>query len=170
MARVDYIDPSTASERTQDLLQKNGHKNIFRMLAHSESHLLNYCRLGAAIRHKGELDPVLRELAITRAGILCEADYEIIAHKRIGEDVGVRHAQNAALDAWQESAEFSAQEQTVLRFTDEVVTSNRPSDEVFAAVSAILSPGALVELHLAIGYYVMTSKFLRTFDIDLETH
>jgi alkylhydroperoxidase family enzyme len=169
MARVDYIDPSTVSERTQDLLQKNGHKNIFRMLAHSESHLLNYCRLGAAIRHKGELDPVLRELAITRAGILCEADYEIIAHQRIGEDVGVRPAQNAALDAWQESAEFSAQEQAVLHFTDEVVTSNRPSDEVFAAVSATLSPGALVELHLAIGYYVMTSKFLRTFDIDLET-
>ena len=28
---------------------------------------------------------------------------------------------------------------------------------------------ALVELHLAIGYYIMTSKFLTTFDIDLQT-
>ena len=43
------------------------------MMAHSPSYFEQYCRLGGAIRHKGELDPVVRELAITRTGILCEA-------------------------------------------------------------------------------------------------
>ena len=38
MARVDYVVPEHASERTRDMLNKNGNKNIFRMLGHSESH------------------------------------------------------------------------------------------------------------------------------------
>src|SRR5437763_8484772 len=59
------------------------------MMAHAPRYLEQYCRLGRAIRHEGELDPVVRELAITRTGILCEAPYEIVAHKRIGKNVGV---------------------------------------------------------------------------------
>ena len=70
------------------MLGKNRNANIFRMMAHSPSYLEQYCRLGGAIRHKGELDPIVRELAITRTGILCEAPYEI-ADKRIGKKVGV---------------------------------------------------------------------------------
>ena len=79
MARIDYSDPAKHNDRTRELLGKNRNANIFRMMAHSPSHLEQYCRLGGAIRHKGELDPVVRELAITRTGILCEAPYEIVA-------------------------------------------------------------------------------------------
>jgi len=85
MARIDYSDPAKANERTREILGKNRNANIFRMMAHSPSYFEQYCRLGGAIRHKGELDPVVRELAITRTGILCEAPYEIVAHKRIGK-------------------------------------------------------------------------------------
>jgi hypothetical protein len=31
-----------------------------------------------------------------------------------------------------------------------------------------LSPAALVELQLAVGFYIMTSKFLETFAIDMQ--
>ena len=70
MARVEYSDPAKHNERTRELLGKNRNANIFRMMAHSPSYLEQYCRLGGAIRHKGELDPIVRELAITRTGIL----------------------------------------------------------------------------------------------------
>src|ERR1700685_3068665 len=98
MARIDYCDPASSSERTREILGKNRNANIFRMMSHSPSYLEQYCRLGGAIRHRGELDPVVRELAITRAGILCEAEYEVVAHKRIGRNVGVTDEQNAAVD------------------------------------------------------------------------
>src|SRR6516225_10648107 len=101
MARIDYCDTSKSNDRTLDLLGKNRNANIFRMMAHSPSYLSQYCRLGGAIRNRGELDPVVRELAITRTGILCEALYEIVAHKRIGKSVGVTDEQNAALENWQ---------------------------------------------------------------------
>jgi alkylhydroperoxidase family enzyme len=168
MARIDYCDTSKSNERTRELLGKNRNANIFRMMAHSPSHLEQYCRLGGAIRHRGELDPVVRELAITRTGILCEAPYEIVAHKRIGKNVGVSDEQNAALENWREAACFDEVQRAALAFTDEVVTLRRPTDATFKAIAARLTPGALVELQLAIGFYVMTSKFLETFDIDLQ--
>src|SRR5689334_25431466 len=100
MARIVYADPTVFSERTRELLSKNRNANIFRMLAHSPVHLEQYCRLGGAIRHKGELDPIVRELAITRTGILCEAPYEVVAHKRMSKGVGVTDEQHAALGNW----------------------------------------------------------------------
>src|SRR5690242_70820 len=106
MARIVYSDLSKANDGTRELLTKNRNANIFRMMAHSPSHLEQYCRLGGAIRHKGELDPVVRELAITHTGILCEAPYEIVAHKRIGRNVGVTDEQNEALEHWTDATCF----------------------------------------------------------------
>jgi alkylhydroperoxidase family enzyme len=168
MARIDYSNAVESSERTREILGKNRNANIFRMMAHSPSHLEQYCRLGGAIRHKGELDPVVRELAITRTGILCEAPYEVVAHRRIGKDVGVTDEQNAALGDWQGASCFDELQRAALAFTDEIVTLRRPTDSTFNAIAAKLTPAALVELQLAVGFYIMTSKFLETFEIDLQ--
>ena len=138
------------------------------MLAHSPAHLEQYCRLGGAICHKGELDPVICELAITRTGILCEAPYEITAHKRIGKNVGVTDAQNEALENWRAANCFNEVQRAALAFTDEIVRLPRPTDATFKAIATKLTPGALVELQLAVGFYIMTSKFLETFDIDMQ--
>ena len=168
MARIDYSDPAKASDRTREILGKNRNANIFRMMAHSPSYFEQYCRLGGAIRNKGELDPVLRELAITRTGILCEAPYEVAAHKRIGKNVGVTDEQNAALENWQSATCFDEVQRAALAFADEIVKQRRPSDATFNAIAAKLTPGALVELQLSVGFYLMTSKFLETFGIDMQ--
>ncbi|HLX14790.1 MAG TPA: carboxymuconolactone decarboxylase family protein [Bradyrhizobium sp.] len=168
MARIDYCDTSKSSERTREILGKNRNANIFRMMAHSPSYFEQYCRLGGAIRHRGELDPIIRELAITRTGILCEAPYEVVAHERIGRNVGVTDEQNAALENWQPAKCFSELQRAALAFTDEIVRLRRPSDATFNAIAAKLTPAALVELQLSVGFYIMTSKFLETFGIDLQ--
>src|ERR1700750_3039769 len=107
MARIGYSDPAKLDERTAGIVAKNRNANIFRMMAHSSDYFRQYCRLGAAIRFKGELDPVVRELAITRTGILCEAAYEVAAHKAIGKGVGVTDEQNAALVDWRSASCFN---------------------------------------------------------------
>jgi len=168
MARIDYCDTSKSNERTREILGKNRNANIFRMMAHSPSYFEQYCRLGGAIRHRGELDPVVRELAITRTGILCEAQYEVVAHKRIGSNVGVTDEQNAALENWQSASCFNELQRAALAFTDEIVRLRRPTDATFKAIAARLTPTALVELQLSVGFYIMTSKFLETFDIDMQ--
>src|ERR1700751_1934911 len=168
MARIDYCDTSKANDRTREILGKNHNANIFRMMAHSPSYFEQYCRLGGAIRHRGELDPVVRELAITRTGILCEAPYEIVAHKRIGRNIGVTDEQNEALENWEAATCFNEVQRAALAFTDEIIRLRRPTDATFNAIAATLTPAALVELQLAVGFYIMTSKFLETFDIDMQ--
>ena len=168
MARIDYADPAKASERTREVLDKNRNANIFRMMSHSPSYFEQYCRFGNAIRFKGELDPVVRELAITRTGILCQAPYEVVAHKRIGEGVGVSDEQNAALENWKDATCFNDVERAALAFTDEIVTMRAPTDATFNAIAAKLSPAALIELQLSVGFYIMTSKFLETFAVDMQ--
>lgn len=168
MARIDYCDPTNASDRTREILGKNRNANIFRMMSHSPKYFEQYCRLGGAIRHRGELDPVVRELAITRTGILCEAPYEVVAHKRIGKNVGVTDEQNEALEDWQSATCFDELQRAALAFTDEIVRLRRPTDATFNAIAAKLAPAALVELQLSVGFYIMTSKFLETFAIDMQ--
>jgi alkylhydroperoxidase family enzyme len=168
MARIDYCDTSKSNERTREILGKNRNANIFRMMAHSPSYFEQYCRLGGAIRHRGELDPVVRELAITRTGILCEAPYEVVAHQRIGRNVGVTDEQNAALENWKSATCFNELQRAALAFTDEIVAMRRPTDATFSAIAAKLTPAALVELQLSVGFYIMTSKFLETFAIDMQ--
>src|SRR6201998_2113330 len=168
MARIDYCDTSKSNERTREILSKNRNANIFRMMAHSPSYFEQYCRLGGAIRHRGELDPVVRELAITRTGILCEAPYEIVAHKRIGKNVGVSDEQKAALGECESANCLDELQRAALAFTDEIVAMRRPTDATFNAIAAKLTPAALIELQLAVGFYIMTSKFLETFGIDMQ--
>src|SRR5882757_9109810 len=139
MARIDYSDPAKHNDRTRELLGKNRNANIFKMMAHSPSYLEQYCRLGGAIRSRGELDPVVRELAITRAGILCQAPYEIVAHKRIGKGVGVTDEQNAALEDWKSATCFNEVQRAALAFTDEIVTLHKPTDATLAAIAAKLA-------------------------------
>ena len=127
MARIDYCDTSKSNERTKEILGKNRNANLFRMMAHSPSYFEQYCRLGGAIRHRGELDPIVREIAITRTGILCEAPYEIVAHKRIGKNVGVTDEQNEALENWEAATCFNEVQRAALAFTDEIVRLRRPT-------------------------------------------
>ena len=168
MARIDYADPAKASERTREILGKNRNANIFRMMSHSPSYFEQYCRLGNAIRFKGELDPIVRELAITRTGILCQAPYEVVAHKRIGKGVGVSDEQNAALDNWRGATCVNDVQRAALAFTDEIVTMRKPTDATFDAIASKLTPAALIELQLSVGFYIMTSKFLETFAVDMQ--
>src|SRR6201992_13065 len=138
MARIDYSDPAKLDERSNGSVAKHRSANVLRMMADSPDYLRQYCRLGAAIRFRGELDPVLRELAITRTGILCEAPYEIVAHKRIGKNVGVSDEQNAALEDWQSATCFNEVQRAALAFTDEIVKLRRPTDATFNAIAGKL--------------------------------
>ena len=60
------------------------------------------------------------------------------------------------------------EQRAVLAFTDEVVTQRKPTDATLNAIAAKLTPGALVELQLSVGFYIMTSKFLETFGVDMQ--
>jgi 4-carboxymuconolactone decarboxylase len=170
MSRIPYFDVETATGKHAEFLDKlKPHLNIYRMLANSEAGLKGFIRMGNALLHRCELDPKLRELAIVRVGRLSRAAYEVFQHERIAREVGVEDAKIAALrDATIEAPAFSDQDKAVLRFTDDVVRNVKASDKTLKAIEAFLSSGAVVELTLTIGYYMMVCRFLETTGVEGE--
>ncbi|SKA21756.1 Alkylhydroperoxidase family enzyme, contains CxxC motif [Enhydrobacter aerosaccus] len=170
MSRIPYYEVEKATGKHAEFLGKLGtHLNIYRMLANSEAGLKGFVRMGNALLYRCELDPKLREIAILRVGRHSRCAYEVFQHERIAREVDVAEDKIAALrDATIEAPAFSDHEKAVLRFTDEVVRNVKASDKAVKAVEAFLSPGALVELTLTIGYYMMVCRFLETTGVDGE--
>ena len=169
MARLPYVDPEQAAEPVREAFAALPALNIFRVLAHAETCFRPFLRLGEAILTKQELDPRLRELAILRVARLTPAEYEWVQHVAIARAVGVTDEQIAALEQGDAEADaFSEDEKLVLRFTDQVVRDARPDDATFAAASERLSPREIVELTVAVGYYMAIARVMEVAQIDID--
>ena len=170
MSRIPYYEVENATGKHAEFLGKlQPMLNIYRMLANSENGSKGFLRMGNALLNRCELDPVLRELAIIRVGRLSRAAYEVFQHERIGREVGVAEEKIAALrDATIEAPAFNDNEKAVLRYADEVVRNVKASDKTLKAVQAFLTPGAVVELTLTIGYYMMVCRLLETTGVEGE--
>lgn len=168
MARIPYFDPADATGRAKEWYGKLPPLNIFRMMGHSGEMLDGFVRLGNQILAFSKLDPILREIAIVRVGVLSKAGYEVHQHERISRQIGMDDAKIAAIHEGPEAAAFSDLEKMVMRFTDDVVANVRASDETFKPLQEKLSLQELQELTITVGYYMMVSRFLETFDVDIE--
>ena len=171
MARIAYNDMTNLSPDLAEELAKRPVANIYRMLANGGSAAVGFLRLGSQVRFNAVLDPLVRELIILRTGSLCKAAYELDHHERIAASLGMPEDKiRAAIDVGPGAEVFDAFEATLLRFTDEVVLDGKASEAVFAALAEHYSAEELIETTLLIGFYMMTSRFLQTFDIDLDEH
>lgn len=170
MARIPYVDPAHAPEQVRATFDKLAvHLNIFRMMAHAETNFRPLLRLGNSILARQELSAALRELAILKVAKLSAAEYEWVQHVDIAKAAGVTAAQIRALEHGSDGdACFDRTEQLVLRFTTEVVRDAGASDATFAAMAERFSPREIVELILAIGFYMMMARLMRTLEIDIE--
>jgi 4-carboxymuconolactone decarboxylase len=168
MARVPYPDPATLDPTTTAFLDRLPPLNVFRMMAHGEGLLAAFTRLGNHLLFKSELDPVLREIAILRVGVVSSAGYEVFQHERIGRQLGMSDELIGAIHAGPDSAAFDDLQRLVVRFTDDVVANVRAGDDTFGPVLQRLSVREVQELVMTIGYYMAVSRFLETFDVDVE--
>jgi len=168
MARVPYFDPANATPRAKEWYGKLPPLNIFRMMGHAGEMLDGFIRLGNQILVFSKIDPVLREIAIVRVGVLSKAKYEVHQHEAIARRLGMSEEKIAAIHEGPDAAAFTELERLVMRYTDDVVRHVRASDATFEPLRARLSLQELQELTITIGYYMMVSRFLETFDVDIE--
>lgn len=172
VARIPYVDPQ--SDAASAAVQKGFaglpvKLNIFKLVAHAESNFKPFLRFGGSILAKQALSGKLRELAILRVAKLSHAEYEWVQHVPIAKAVGASDAQIAALDRGAADAPcFDETERLLLRFTDEVVRDVGASDATYRALAAKLPPRELVELVLAIGFYMAVARLMETFEIDMD--
>lgn len=170
MARLPYVDPQTCTpEIRQTLEQLPVQLNIFRMMAHAETNLRPLLRLGASILAEQKLDHRLREIAILQVARLSGAEYEWVQHVPIAKAVGATDEEVSALEHGDiEASCFDAQASTVLRFTTELVRDVRVEKATFDAIAELLSPREIVELILAVGFYMTMARLMEATEVDLD--
>jgi 4-carboxymuconolactone decarboxylase len=168
MARIPYFDPAQATGRAAKAYSKLPALNIFRMMGHGGDLIEGFTRMGTYLLNFTSLDPILREIAIVRVGVLSKARYEIYQHEAISRRIGMSDAMIAGIHEGPCAVVFDAAQREVMTFTDDLVANVRASDVSFEPVRARLGDKALQELTVTIGYYMMVSRFLETFDVEIE--
>lgn len=170
MARISYVEPATAPEAVRGVLERlPAQLNIFKLMAHAETGFRPLLRLGTSILGQQRLPARLRELAILRVATLEDARYEWVQHVPIARAAGASEAQVAALEAGELEADcFEPVERSVLRFTDEVVETATASEGLVKEIVSRTSERELVELILAIGFYMTVARLMNVCAIDLE--
>ncbi|QGU08229.1 hypothetical protein COCCU_11640 [Corynebacterium occultum] len=170
MARIDYFDPESAPEHIIRAMGGKKKLGIFRMIANSENVGPEVLELGKKLSVGSSLPHEIREVVILRVGYLSDAAYELKQHTAVARRVGLSDEMIAAIGEYPDSCfPFTQEHLDYLHFTDAVVKETTPGDEVFSRVQVRLDNSQLVELVLLIGFYMMVSRVMNTFNIDLET-
>jgi alkylhydroperoxidase family enzyme len=168
MARLPYVDARSAPGPVRETLEQLPvDLNIFRMMAHAETCFRPFLRLGTAILAEQKLDAKLRELAILRIGRVSDAAYEYGQHVPIAKAVGATDAQVEAIERGDIDAScFDDVERLVLRFTTELLRRAKPADATFIEMRRRFSPREIVELIMAIGFYMTIARLAETTEVD----
>jgi alkylhydroperoxidase family enzyme len=170
MSLVAYPDISSLPEKVRDAIaQAPVQLNIFKMMANAETCYIAQTRLGGMILSRQKLDDKLRELAILMVARIESGEYEWIQHVPIAISVGVTQAQVDAIERNTiDSQSFSEVERTVLLFTEEVVNRVKADEAIVRELMKYLSSREIVELILAIGFYMTMARLTETTRTDLD--
>ena len=170
MARLPYVDPSTAPESVRETMARLPvHLNVFRMMANAETCFRPLLQLGTAILGRLALAPTLRELLILLVGKRSPAPYEWTQHVPIARAVGVSEAQMAAIERGDLEADcFDARERAALRAGAELLVAPKLFDATFAELEKHFPPREIVELLVTVGYYMMVARLLESTAVDID--
>jgi len=168
MARLPYVDPATAAEDVRTLLAALPVQlNVFRMMAVAETSFRPMLSLGQSILARQQLDARLRELAILRVARLSRCEYEWVQHVPIARATGCSDDEIAAIERGDVAA-LEPRARAVVELTTEIVERVRAGDAALAAARAQLPDREVVELVLAVGYYMMIARLLETAGVDVD--
>lgn len=168
MARIPYFDLALAPPSYTELLGSRLPLNLYRMLPHAGPAAEGFLKLGGALLRHNALDARLREIAILRVGLLSKASYEVHQHRRVARSVGLADDKVAALEPGADTSALDERERFVLAFTDQLVHHVKAPDAMFAQAQSHFNARELSELVLTVGFYMMVSRFLENFEVDIE--
>jgi alkylhydroperoxidase family enzyme len=169
MARLPYPDRKTFPQELQDFLAQVPEHLNFDMMSYSVATIESFIRQGQAQYTGLALPPRDRELVILTTGAVGKAEYEFVQHVPISEAMGVDPAIREAIHREElDSPLLPAHDKAIVAFAAAVVRGPFVSDDVFAAVHAILSPREIVEVLQVIGFYWSFGRVATVLEVEVE--
>lgn len=118
---------------------------------------------------KRHLDPVLRELAITRAGFVGGSQFVYSQHCKAARAAGVSDTKVEEISSWASSELFDRRERAVLAFVDEVVLQDgRVQDATFERLREHLDEVAILELTFVTATYKLHATICRALHLEYD--
>jgi alkylhydroperoxidase family enzyme len=116
-----------------------------------------------------QLDPKLRELAITRAGWARGSQFVYSQHVKTLRSLGVDEPKISSVPSWSSADCYDRTERAVLGYVDDLVLgSGRVSDERFATLSGVLSDVQILELTYITCTYDMSATMARALRLEYD--
>ncbi|MGW4396771.1 carboxymuconolactone decarboxylase family protein [Amycolatopsis nivea] len=157
---LDEMDPE------QQKLAKLGADTVIQVLARAPEVLQASGALGTYLLSQGRLHPRIRELAILRVALRCDAPYEWANHAPAALGGGATEAEIAALS--DPDANWPPEDDAVLRAVDELCANVFVSDETWADLAATRDHAEIIEVLFLVGYYRMMAGFLNSAGVPVR--
>lgn len=151
---LDQLEPG------QRKLAKLGADTVIQVLARNPELMAASSGLGAYLLAQGWLHPRIRELAILRVALRCDAPYEWANHVPAALGAGATEDEINALS--DPGASWPPEDDAVLRAADELCAEAFVSDETWAALAATRDQPEIIEVLFLVGYYRMMAGFLNS--------
>ncbi|HEY0941468.1 MAG TPA: carboxymuconolactone decarboxylase family protein [Steroidobacter sp.] len=116
-----------------------------------------------------KLDPILRELAITRVGWVCGCQFAYSQHCKVLRGEGADEACVAAIPHWQVSSAYTAPQRAVLAYVDCLCQQHgRTPDALFDELKRHLDEEQILELTYFTSMYIMHSTMTRALRLEFD--
>lgn len=116
-----------------------------------------------------QLDPLIREVAIMRAGFARASQFVFSQHCKLARKVGVDERKIQAIPHWATADVWTPLERAVLAYTDcLILDGGRVPDGVFDACHALMSDEDLLELSYHICSYGMHATMCRALRLEYD--
>ncbi|MET9021781.1 carboxymuconolactone decarboxylase family protein [Actinopolymorpha sp. NPDC004070] len=158
--------PIEELEPEQRKLAKLGADTVIQVLARNPELTKASSALGGYLLSQGKLHPRIRELAILRVALQCEAPYEWANHVPAALGAGATADEINALS--DPAATWAPEDDAVLRATDELCADAYVSDATWSALSAARDDAEILEVLFLAGYYRMMAGFLNSAGVPVK--
>ncbi|MGH3279066.1 MAG: carboxymuconolactone decarboxylase family protein [Trebonia sp.] len=167
LRELDGAEPGTVAAFRSFERENRAPIDLYRALANAPGLLNGFHELSDALRYRGRVPRLLRELAILRTAYLTGSEYEWSHHVGMALAAGIEQPQVAGIGRWPDSSAFGAVERAVLRLADEM-HAGQVSDATFTAVAAATSTEEATELVVLLGHYQGVARIIQALGVQTE--
>ncbi len=168
MTNIPYPDTAELDARVAHMIEVSPKINIIQVMAHAPGNAESVLRLSDSVLNRGSLDPVTRQVALIRMCTVVGSTYERILLESVSRGVGLSEEMILAAREGSSSKALSEHHRMAAKMGEELAVAPRPSPETFAYFRKVLPVCELVELVQAIGFYLMQTRLIETFEISPE--
>ncbi|MGE0826432.1 MAG: carboxymuconolactone decarboxylase family protein [Candidatus Binatia bacterium] len=175
MARVPYLEREQVGKEAQALYDSfttqfrvNRVPNVVKALSNSPKLASRVFPLANYFMNESTLDPRVRELAVLILMKRLDCEYGFARHIDIAQRTGISREQIDNISAYDKSSLFSADDQLILRYADDLTVKGRVDDDLYARVQALIGKESILELTAATAFWNMMARNLNALQVELE--